>query len=93
MMVENILSNNLITKSGSGHLWLSFACLIIAGLLAYRFRWTIAIPSMFILGLLTLVFGTYMFDNLNYLIDIFYPLLSVAIAMVTFPIIALRRED
>ena len=93
MMVENILSNNLITKSGSGHLWLSFACLIIAGSFAYRFRWTIAIPSMFILGLLTVLFGSSLYDNFNYLIDIFYPLLSVAIAMATFPFIAMRSED
>jgi hypothetical protein len=91
--VENIVNDVLITKSGSAHLWLSVACLLVAGLLAYRYRWTIAVPSMFILGILTLLLGSYLYDNLNYLIDIFYPLLSTAVAMVTFPVIAMKPRD
>jgi hypothetical protein len=90
--LQSILDNNVIIKSDQGHIWLSLICLALAGFFAGQFRPTIAVPFIFILGLVALLACSYLYDYRNYLVDVFYPLLSTAIAMVTFPIIAMKRE-
>lgn len=92
--LESVLRGNLMKKPASGYLWLSLACLALAGFFAQRFRPLAAILLMFVLAVCTLVFASYLYDRLNIIIDIFYPLLSIAVAMVVFPTIAaMRRED
>jgi hypothetical protein len=96
--VENILAGKVTRKSETGYLWLSVVCLVIAGFVAYRFRMVGAILLMFILAVCTLLFGAYLYDGQNILVDIFYPLLSIAMAMVAFSAITLghrvvKREE
>jgi hypothetical protein len=91
--IENILDGNVTRKSETGYLWLSVVCLVIAGFIAYRFRLVAAILLILVLAVCTLLFGSYLYDNQNILVDIFYPLLSLAMAMVAFPAIALGQRD
>ena len=94
--IENILAGKVTRKSETGYLWLSAVCLVIAGFIAYRLRLIAAILLMFILAVCALLFGSYLYDSQNILVDIFYPLLSLAMAIVAFPAIALgrgRREN
>jgi hypothetical protein len=90
--IENILAGTITRKSETGYLWLSLMCVVIAGFIAYRFRLVAGILLMFILAVCTLLFGSYLYDSQNVLVDIFYPLLSLAMAMVAFPAIALGRR-
>jgi hypothetical protein len=90
--VENMLTGSITRKSETGYLWLSVICVAIAGFIAYRFRMIAAILLMFVLAVCTLLFGSYLYDSQNILVDIFYPLISVAMAMVAFPGIALGRR-
>ncbi|MCX6143380.1 MAG: hypothetical protein NTZ35_09180 [Ignavibacteriales bacterium] len=90
--IENILAGTITTKSETGYLWLSVVCVVIAGFIAYRFRMVAAILLMSVLAVCTLLFGSYLYDSQNILLDIFYPLISLAMAMVAFPAIALGRR-
>jgi len=90
--IENVLAGKVTRKSETGYLWLSVVCVVIAGFIAYRFRMIAAILLMSVLAVCTLLFGSYLYDSQNVLVDIFYPLLSVAMAMVAFPAIALGRR-
>jgi hypothetical protein len=90
--IENILGGKITRKSETGYLWLSVICVAIAGFIAYRFRLIAAFLLMFILAVGTLLFGSYLYDTQNILVDIFYPLLSLAMAMAAFPAIALGRR-
>jgi hypothetical protein len=91
--IENILDGKITRKSETGYLWLSVVCLVIAGFIAYRFRIVASILLMFVLAVCTLLFGSYLYDSQNILVDIFYPLISLAMAMVAFPAIALGRRE
>ena len=90
--VENMLTGKITRKSETGYLWLSLVCVVIAGFIACRVRVVASILLMFILAVCTLLFGSYLYDSQNILVDIFYPLISVAMAMVAFPAIALGRR-
>jgi hypothetical protein len=90
--IENILAGKVTRKSETGYLWLSVVCVIIAGFIAYRFRMVAAILLMSVLAVCTLLFGSYLYDSQNILLDIFYPLISLAMAMVAFPAIALGHR-
>lgn len=91
--LESVLQGNSMKKPASGYLWLSLACLALAGFFAYRFRPLVAILLMFVLAVCALVFGSYLYDSLNIIIDIFYPLLSIGVAMIVFPTIAVMRRE
>ena len=91
--IENILAGKVTRKSESGYLWLSVVCVAIAGFVAYRFRMLAAILLISILAVCTLLFGAYLYDSQNVLVDIFYPLMSLAMAMVAFPPIMLARNS
>jgi hypothetical protein len=92
--LESVLRGDLMTKPASGYLWLSIACLTLAGFLGYRFRPLMAILLMFVLAALTLVAASYLYDSKNIMIDIFYPLLSIGVAMIVFPAIgAIHRRN
>jgi hypothetical protein len=90
--IENILDGKITRKSETGYLWLSVVCVVVAGFIAYRFRMIAAILLMSVLAVCTLLFGSYLYDSQNILIDIFYPLMSLAMAMVAFPAIALGHR-
>jgi hypothetical protein len=91
--IENILAGKITRKSETGYLWFSVVCVVIAGSIAYRFRIVASILLMFVLAVCTLLFGSYLYDNQNILVDIFYPLISLAMAMVAFPAIALGQRE
>jgi hypothetical protein len=93
VIIQNILEKKMVRKWESFHLWISLVCLMLGAFIAYRFRFLIAIPLMFFLGLFVLLFCAYLYNSHNILVDVFYPLLSTAIAMATFPFIAMRSED
>jgi hypothetical protein len=91
--IENILDGKITRKSETGYLWLSVVGVVIAGFIAYRFRLVAAILLMFVLAVCTLLFGSYLYDSQNILVDIFFPLISIAMAMMAFPAIALGQRE
>jgi hypothetical protein len=93
--LESVLRGNLMTKPASGYLWFSIACIALAGFLGYGFRPLIAILLMFVLAAITLVVASQLYNSMNIMIDIFYPLLSIGVAMIVFPAIAAvhRRNE
>ncbi len=90
--IENILTGTLIRKWELGHLWLSVLCLVIAMLIAIRVRVVVAFLILLALLPCVLLFGSYLYTSHNILIDLFYPLLSTAMAIVVFPVIVLGRQ-
>jgi hypothetical protein len=86
--LESVLRGELMRKPPSGHLWVSIACLVIAGFFSYRFRPLMAILLMFVVAAITLVAASHLYNSMNVIIDIFYPLLSIGVAMIVFPAIA-----
>ena len=90
--LESILRGQVMKKAELGYLWLSLACLVAAGFFAYCFRALVAILLMFVLAACVLLFGSYLYDSQNSLVDIFYPLLSIAIAMIVFPTITVAHK-
>lgn len=90
--IENIISGSVIRKWEQGHLWISVLCLIIAGWIAYRIR--LAVGFLILLALLpcVLLFGWYLYTSQSILIDMMYPLLSTAMAIVVFPIIVMGQQ-
>ncbi len=90
--IENILTGTLIRKWELGHLWLSVLCLVIAMLIANRVRVVVAFLILLALLPCVLLFGSYLYTSHNVLVDLFYPLLSTAMAIVVFPIIAMGKR-
>jgi hypothetical protein len=90
--IENILTGALIRKWELGHLWLSVLCLLIAGLIIYRVRLIVAMLILLAFLPCVLLFGSYLYTSYSILIDMFYPLLSTAMAIVVFPVIVLGRQ-
>lgn len=90
--IQNVLDGRMTAKWESFHLWMSLICLILGAIIAHRFRFFVAIPLTFFLGLFSLLICAYLYNNGNILVDVLYPLLSTAIAMATFPIIAMRHD-
>jgi hypothetical protein len=91
--IENILAGTLIRKWEMGHLWLSVLCLVLAGLITYRVRLVVAFLILLALVPCVLLFGSYLYTNQSILIDMFYPLLSMAMAIVVFPIVVLGHQS
>jgi len=93
--LESALRGELMKKPTSGHVWFSIVCLVLAGFFAYRFRPLMAILLMFVLAASTLVAASHLYNSMNIIIDIFYPLLSIGVAMIVFPAIAAvhRRNE
>jgi hypothetical protein len=90
--LESILRGDVMKKAELGYLWLSLACVALAGLFAYRFRPLVAVLLMFVLAACALLAGSYLYDSQNILVDIFYPLLSIGIAMIVFPAITVAHK-
>ncbi|MBF8296656.1 MAG: hypothetical protein HW389_3201, partial [Bacteroidetes bacterium] len=90
--IENILTGTLIRKWELGHLWVSVLCLVLAGLITYRVRLVVAFLILLALLPCVLLFGSYLYTTYSILIDMFYPLLSTAMAIVVFPIIAMGNQ-
>jgi hypothetical protein len=90
--IENILAGTLMRKWELGHLWISVLCLVIAALIAYRVRVVVAFLILLALLPCVLLFGSYLYTSHSILIDMFYPLLSTAMAVVVFPIIAMGKQ-
>ncbi|MEK6756835.1 MAG: hypothetical protein AABZ02_11850, partial [Bacteroidota bacterium] len=92
-VIQSIIEKNFISRSGTGHLWLSLACLAVAAFIAYWFRPLLAVLLVFVLAVGTLFFGSYLLDSQKLLIDISYPLIALAMAMLFFPVITLGRGE
>lgn len=90
--IENIISGTLIRKWELGHLWISVLFLVLAGLIIYRVRLVVAFLILLALLPCVLLLGSYLYTNYSILIDMFYPLLSTAMAIVVFPIIVMGRQ-
>lgn len=90
-VLTQMLRKEFVTVYDSGYIWLSIVCLTLAGLVSVRFRPMLSILLMLALGLCTVALGTYLTWQ-NIYIDIFYPLLSVALAMLVLPGIAIAKE-
>ena len=90
--IENILSGTLIRKWEMGHLWLSVLFLVLAGLITYRVRLVVAFLILLAMLPCVLLFGSCLYTSYSILIDMFYPLLSMAMAIVVFPVIVLGRQ-
>jgi hypothetical protein len=90
--LENILQGSVMKKADHSYIWYSFVWLAVAGYVAIRFRALVAILLMFVLALCALWFGSYLYETRNVLIDIFYPLLSIAIAIIVFPAVATAQR-
>jgi hypothetical protein len=90
--IENILAGALIRKWELGHLWISLLFLVIAGLITYRVRLLVAFLILLALLPFVLFIGSYLYTSYNILIDMFYPLLSTAMAIVVFPIVAMGKQ-
>lgn len=90
--LENILRGSVMKKADLGYIWYSLVWLAVAGYVAIRFRALVAILMMFVLALCALWFGSYLYEGTNVLIDIFYPLLSIAIAIIVFPAVATSQR-
>lgn len=91
--IENILSGTLIRKWELGHLWISVLSLLLAGLITYRVRLVVAFLILLALLPCVLLLGSYLYTNHSILIDMFYPLLSTAMAIVVFPLIVMGRQS
>jgi hypothetical protein len=94
-VLGTLLQKDFLTKSGTGSLWLSLLCVVAGGVLVYSFRPLLAILLMLVVAICALFFCSYLYESHNFLIDVFYPLLSIALAMIAFPTIALvqRQEE
>lgn len=90
--LENMIKGNTMKKSEQGHLWLSLLCLVIVGSIACWFRPLVTILLVILLAVATVFFGYYLYQSQNILIDIFYPLLALAMSLVAFPAITLGRR-
>jgi hypothetical protein len=91
--IENILTGTLVRKWELGHLWISVLSLILAGLITYRVRLVVAVLILLALLPCVLLLGSYLYTTHSILIDMFYPLLSTAMAIVVFPIIVMGRQS
>jgi hypothetical protein len=91
--VENILSGTLIRKWEHGHMWLSLLCVVIAGLIVYRVRLVVAFLILLALLPCVLLLASYLYTSYSILIDMFYPLLATAMAIVIFPVIVLGNQS
>jgi hypothetical protein len=91
-VIENILAGALIRKWELGHLWISLLFLVIAALITYRVRLLVAFLILLALLPLVLFLGSYLYTSHDILIDMFYPLLSTAMAIVVFPIVAMGKQ-
>ncbi len=90
--LESILRRSVTSKPDFGYLWYSLFCLAVAGYLALRFRALVAILAMFLLALCALWFGSFLYESQNLLIDIFYPLLCLGIAVIVLPTVVFARR-
>lgn len=91
-ILTNLVEKNFLRKAESGHIWFTVVCLVLSALMAYRLRPLVAFLLTFAVGVCTILLGAYLYDSQHLIIDIFYPLLATAIAMVVFPIIAVGHK-
>ncbi len=84
-ILTNLVEKNFLRKVEAGHVWFTLICLALSALIAYRLRPLAAFLLTFAVGVGAIFLGTYLYDSQHLIIDIFYPLLATAIAMVVFP--------
>jgi len=85
--LESIVTGAVLKRSDTTTFWMCVLSLLLAGFVAYRFPPIQASLFIFLLGALMLFIGTYLYIRLDTMIDIFYPLMSTAMAMMVFPIV------
>ncbi|MBF8297045.1 MAG: hypothetical protein HW389_3590 [Bacteroidetes bacterium] len=91
--IENIISESVMRKWEQGHLWISVLCLIIVGLIAYRIRLVVGFLILLAFLPCVLLLGWYLYTSQSILVDMMYPLLSTAMAIVVFPVIVMGQQS
>jgi hypothetical protein len=86
--LESIIQKNVLRKSELNPLWLTIVCIAFSAFLAYRCQPLVSILSIFLFGVMIALADSLLYDRMNVLIEVIYPLLSVLLAMFIFPTIA-----
>ena len=86
--LENIIQNNVIRKVEISPLWLTIFCIVVSVLIAYKFRPLMSVLMIFFFGVLLLIADSLLYDRMDTLVEIIYPLLSILMTMVIFPALA-----
>lgn len=83
--LESIIQNNVIRKVEISPLWLTIFCIVVSALVAYKFRPLMSILMIFLFGVLLLIAASLLYDRMDTLVEIIYPLVSILMTMVIFP--------
>jgi hypothetical protein len=87
--LQSILDNSVIRKAEWSPLWITALCIAISASIAHRLRFFTSILATFLLGVVLIVADSILYDRMNLIIEIIYPLLSILMTMVIFPVLAL----
>ncbi len=90
-VLESIVSQTVVVRSQTLHIWLTILCIVCAGFIASRFRPMPALLSIFALGVVILLGTWLVYQRFYLLVDVFYPLLATGMSMFIFP--ALRVAE
>jgi hypothetical protein len=91
-ILTNLIEREFLRKSESGHVWFVLICLALSALIAYRIRPLAAFLLILIVAVCTILLGAYFYNSLHVIIDIFFPVLATAVAMVVFPLLSLESR-
>ena len=85
--LENVLTGNVTRKPDDGFIWFSVVVLVLSGAGAYFFKPLVSILCTLLIAVTAIYAGSLLYDSYDILLDIFYPLLSLAFAAVCFPLV------
>ena len=83
--LESIMQGNVIRKVELSPLWLTLLCIVISALIASKFRPLVSVLMVFFFGVLVLIADSIVYDRMDVLLEIIYPLLSILMTMTIFP--------
>jgi hypothetical protein len=86
--LESIIQKNVIEKMEFSPLWLNIVCIAFSAFFAHRWQPLASVLSIFLFGVMLALADSLLYDRMNILIEVIYPLLSVLLAMFIFPTIA-----
>lgn len=90
--IENILRGDIVKKWEHGHIWLSMLGLLIAAIIVSRIRLVLSILVLLALLPCALCLASYLYLGYNILVDIFYVIFALAMAVSIFPILVMGRH-
>ena len=85
--LENVLAGKVTRKPDDGFIWFSVVVLVLSGAGAYFFKPLVSILCTLLIAVTAIYVGSLLYDSYDILLDIFYPLLSLAFAAVCFPLV------